>query len=315
MIKVTTIRFKDAGKLYDYEPAPMELSVGDVVVVESGDNEDIAYVAYPIRKIDEYPEQELRHILRKATETDIKKMQMLKEKGLSALPYIKQKVREKQLDMSIVSAEYSFDESKMIINFTAEERVDFRELLKELGSHFKKRVELRQIGIRDETKLIGGLGVCGQPCCCKRFLNDFGHVSVKMAKTQNLSLNPTKISGLCGRLMCCLAYENENYEDAQKDLPKIGSEVKTPDGTGKLISTNVIKEQANVKFINGDETTITTYPFCNISACVNCQNQCPNNPDKHKSIHQQTENQQKNKNNFKKHKNNWKKGEKNGIQN
>ena len=315
MIKVTTIRFKDAGKLYDYEPAPMELSVGDMVVVENGDGEDIAFVAYPIRKVEEVAEQELKHVLRKATEADKKKYEELCKKATAALPYIKQKVREKGLEMSISGAEYSFDNSKLVINFTAEERVDFRELLKELGTYFKKRVELRQIGIRDETKLVGGLGVCGQPCCCKRFLNDFGHVSVKMAKTQNLSLNPTKISGLCGRLMCCLAYENKTYEDAQKDLPKIGSEVKTPDGNGKLISANVIKEQANVKFIKGDETTIASYPFCDISCCENCRNNCPNNVQNAKNL----QNNQGNSNNFQKnhHKNNkHSKGEnKNGIQN
>ena len=278
MMKVTTVRFRDAGKLYDYEPAPMELKAGDLVVVESGDSEDVAIVAYPSRKVEER-EGELKHIIRKATESDIKKLEVQAEKGKNALPFIKSKVREKGLEMSIVDAEYSFDDNKVIVNFTAEDRVDFRELLKELGSHFKKRVELRQIGIRDETKIIGGLGVCGQPCCCKRFLDDFGHVSVKMAKTQNLSLNPTKISGLCGRLMCCLAYENENYEEAQKNLPKIGSEVKTPDGNGKLISANVIKEQANVKFIKGDETTISTYNFCDVSACENCRNNCPNKPN------------------------------------
>ena len=275
MIKVTTIRFRDAGKLYDYEPAPFDIVAGDKVIVESGDGEDIATVAYAVRKVEERPEQELKHVLRKATENDIKKLQAQDDKGAAALPYIKQRVREKSLEMSVVNVEYSFDDSKIVVNFTAEERVDFRELLKELGSHFKKRVELRQIGIRDETKLVGGLGVCGQPCCCKRFLDDFGHVSVKMAKNQNLSLNPTKISGLCGRLMCCLAYENQNYEDAQKDLPKIGSEVKTPDGNGKLISANVIKEQASVKFIKGDETTITSYPFCDISSCEHCQGNCP----------------------------------------
>lgn len=305
MIKVTTVRFRDAGKLYDFEPAPFELKTGDYVVVESGDAEDVAVVAYPSRKVEER-EDELKHILRKATDRDIKKVEEQAEKGKKALPYIKSKVREKGLDMSIVDAEFSFDDSKIVINFTAEDRVDFRELLKELGSHFKKRVELRQIGIRDETKIIGGIGACGQPCCCKRFLDDFGHVSVKMAKTQNLSLNPTKISGLCGRLMCCLAYENENYEEAQRNLPKLGSEVKTPDGNGKLISTNVIKEKANVKFIKGDETTISTYNFCDISACENCRNNCPN---------RQAENQNtENKHNH--HNKKWNKGEKhNGIQN
>ena len=288
MIKVTSIRFHEAGKLYDYEPAPFELKAGDKVIVESGTNEDFAFVAYPLRKIEEAP-AELKHVLRKATKADEEKYAALQEKGLKALPYIKNKTKELGLLMNVVNVEYTFDDSKIVVNFTADERVDFRDLLKELGSHFKKRVELRQIGIRDETKLIGGLGVCGQPCCCKRFLDDFGHVSVKMAKTQNLSLNPTKISGLCGRLMCCLDYENQAYADAQKDLPKLGSDVTTPDGTGKLVSTNIIKEQATVKFIKGEETTISTYKFCDISHCKNCPAQC--------------QNKQKNK------------GDKNGIQN
>lgn len=292
MIKVTSIRFHQAGKIYDYEPAPFDLKVGDMVIVESGSNEDLAFVAYPIRKIEEAP-SELKHILRKATEADIKKYEMLLDKANKALPYIKRRVRELGLKMSVVNVEYSFDESKMVVNFTAEERVDFRDLLKELGSHFKKRVELRQIGIRDETKLVGGLGVCGQPCCCRRFLDDFGHVSVKMAKNQNLSLNPTKISGLCGRLMCCLEYENQTYADAQKDLPKLGSDVQTPDGTGKLVGTNIIKEQATVKFTKGDDTTITTYKLCDVSHCKNCPASCPS----------KNNNQNQNK------------GENNGIQN
>ena len=258
MIKVTTVRFRNAGKLYDYEPAPMELKTGDYVVVESGETEDVAVVAYPSRKVEER-EGELKHIIRKATESDIKKLEVQAEKGKNALPFIKSKVREKGLEMSIVDAEYSFDDNKIIVNFTAEDRVDFRELLKELGSHFKKRVELRQIGIRDETKIIGGLGVCGQPCCCKRFLDDFGHVSVKMAKTQNLSLNPTKISGLCGRLMCCLAYENNHYAETLKIMPKLNSMVETPNGTGKVIYNDLLKKRCSVKFENGDISEVKDF--------------------------------------------------------
>ena len=297
MIKVTSIRFHEAGKIYDYEPAPFELKTGDKVIVESGANEDFAFVAYPIRKIEESP-AELKHIIRKATPEDEEKYNSLLEKANKQVPYVKKRVKELGLQMNVVNIEYSLDESKMVINFTADERVDFRDLLKELGAHFKKRVELRQIGIRDETKLIGGLGVCGQPCCCRRFLDDFGHVTVKMAKTQNLSLNPTKISGLCGRLMCCLEYENQTYADAQKDLPKLGSEVDTPDGVGTLVGANIIKEQATVKFTKGDDTTLTTYKLCDVSHCKNCPAKCPN---------KEHQNNVKN--------NNESKGENNGIQN
>lgn len=260
MIKVLGARFYQSGKIYYYEIVPYDLKIGDKIIVETQNGIEIATVAFLNKKI---PEQNLdtplKQVVRKATAEDIKADLKNKEKGKAALHQVEEKVKKLGLNMNIVSVEYAFDGSKVIINFTSEERVDFRELLKDLASFFKNRVELRQIGIRDETKLIGGLGVCGQPCCCKRFLEDFGHVSVKMAKVQNLSLNPTKISGLCGRLMCCLAYENDFYLEAQKNLPKIGAMANTPDGPGKLVDLNLLKNTATIKFVQGEDTIIKQF--------------------------------------------------------
>ncbi len=260
MIKVLGARFYQSGKIYYYEIVPYDLKIGDKIIVETQNGIEIATVAFLNKKI---PEQNLdtplKQVVRKATAEDIKTDLKNKEKGKAALHQVEEKVKKLGLNMNIVSVEYAFDGSKVIINFTSEERVDFRELLKDLASFFKNRVELRQIGIRDETKLIGGLGVCGQPCCCKRFLEDFGHVSVKMAKVQNLSLNPTKISGLCGRLMCCLAYENDFYLEAQKNLPKIGAMANTPDGPGKLVDLNLLKNTATIKFVQGEDTIIKQF--------------------------------------------------------
>lgn len=260
MIKVLGARFYQSGKIYYYEIVPYDLKIGDKIIVETQNGIEIATVAFLNKKI---PEQNLdtplKQVVRKATAEDIKTDLKNKEKGKATLHQVEEKVKKLGLNMNIVSVEYAFDGSKVIINFTSEERVDFRELLKDLASFFKNRVELRQIGIRDETKLIGGLGVCGQPCCCKRFLEDFGHVSVKMAKVQNLSLNPTKISGLCGRLMCCLAYENDFYLEAQKNLPKIGAMANTPDGPGKLVDLNLLKNTATIKFVQGEDTIIKQF--------------------------------------------------------
>ena len=332
MIKVTGVRFVDAGKIYDFEASALDLKVGDRVVVETQNGEDIATIAYINKKIEESQlSAPLKQILRKATASDLENEQKNKNRGKKYLGQVKQKTKDFGLPMSIVSVDYSFDGQKVVVNFTSEERVDFRELLKDLGAFFKKRVELRQIGIRDETKLVGGLGVCGQPCCCKRFLDDFGHVSVKMAKTQNLSLNPTKISGLCGRLMCCLAYENEFYQDAQKGLPKIGGMAKTPEGIGKLVSTNLLKEVATVKFVNGDETVLKQFALSELSPAVDCNNcSCPNKPQQKQEQPQKqdakpeklaTQESSENKDNHKKSKHHkrfkkHKKGEnQNGLQN
>lgn len=275
MILVTGVRFGSAGKIYYYEPTALKVDMGTPVVVDTANGEDIATIAFVSKKVEETPETELKQIIRIATKDDLDKQQKLAEKAKACLGAVKKKVKDFGLQMSIVDIKFAFDGSKVIVSFTSEDRVDFRDLLKDLGSYFKKRVELRQIGIRDETKLIGGLGVCGQPCCCKRFLDDFGHVSVKMAKNQGLSLNPTKISGLCGRLMCCLAYENEFYQEAQKDLPKIGGTISTPDGEGKLVSTNILKGTCGVKFVKGDETTLSNYNLCDISKCAACNHTCP----------------------------------------
>ena len=225
------------------------MKLGDYVVVDTARGLELGKVATPIKE-EEVKEgnEPLKKVIRLATEEDIK------AKGNNVLEAKKDKakiieiVNDFKLDMKIVSVELTLDKSKMLINFTSENRVDFRELVKTLASEFKTRIELRQIGPRDEVKILGGLGPCGRPCCCTKNTGDFEHVSIKMAKNQGLSLNPSNISGLCGRLMCCLSYENKHYAEALKLMPKVGSEVKTPDGVGTVLYNNLLKRTVEVKF-------------------------------------------------------------------
>lgn len=257
-VKVAGIRFKEVGKVYYFDPDDLEIKVGDQVIVETVRGKEYGEAVVSPRWIDEKEvNQPLRKIIRKATKDD--KIQLTKnhEDEKEALSVCSQKVEEHQLPMKLVDVEYTFDRSKIIFYFTAEGRVDFRNLVKDLASVFRTRIELRQIGVRDEAKMIGGLGSCGRELCCSTFLGDFETVSIKMAKEQNLSLNPNKISGICGRLMCCLKYENENYENLKKKMPREGTRVKTAFGVGVIDSVYLLQEQILVKFADGKKEIFT----------------------------------------------------------
>ncbi|ABS32480.1 MULTISPECIES: PSP1 domain-containing protein [Clostridium] len=253
MIEVVGVRFKKAGKIYYFDPSNIEINKGEYVIVETIRGIEFGEAVIAKKQINESEiVAPLKNVIRKATEEDIKKHHENKEKEKYALETCLQKIQEHKLNMKLIDVEYTFDNNKVIFYFTADGRVDFRELVKDLASIFRTRIELRQIGVRDEAKMVGGLGPCGRPMCCSIFLGDFAPVSIKMAKEQNLSLNPTKISGICGRLMCCLNYEQQTYESIRKVLPKIGSIVKTPYGQGEVVDNNVVKEEVKVKIKSED---------------------------------------------------------------
>ena len=266
MQKIVGVNFQKLGKIYYFAPNNVKCKVGDRVVVDMQEALLVATIVFGEKEIDEQELNEpLKNIIRVATPADEKKVAENAKKNAEAIKFTKQKVKELSLDMKVVDANYSLDGSKVIIDFTAEERVDFRDLLKELASKLKTRIELRQIGQRDEVKIKGGIGPCGELCCCKRFLNDFEHVTVKMAKNQGLSLSPTKISGLCGRLMCCLGYENPMYEEILKLMPKVNSTVKTPEGVGTAVYNDILRKMVTVKFVKGDDTSLVVYPLEDIT--------------------------------------------------
>ena len=248
MYKVIGVRFKKAGKIYYFDPSEIKLVVGDNVIVETARGLEYGDVVVALKEVSEdevvLP---LKSVIRKATEEDDQKMAENLKKEQEALEICQQKIEEHKLPMKLVDVEFTFDVSKIIFYFTAEDRIDFRELVKSLASTFKTRIELRQIGVRDEAKVIGGLGSCGRVLCCHAFLGDFEPVSIRMAKDQNLSLSPTKISGICGRLMCCLKYENDFYQEARKKAPKIGKIINTPQGKGKILEVNILKSVVRVE--------------------------------------------------------------------
>jgi cell fate regulator YaaT (PSP1 superfamily) len=253
MVKVVGIRFKKAGKIYYFSPAEIDVQKGDNVIVETARGIEFGEcVAGPKTIKEEEIISPLKSVIRKATEEDEKQHQENKDKEKEAFNICAEKILEHKLVMKLIDVEYTFDNNKVIFYFTADGRVDFRELVKDLATIFKTRIELRQIGVRDEAKMVGGLGPCGRPLCCSSFLGDFAPVSIKMAKEQNLSLNPTKISGICGRLMCCLNYEQDTYEDIRKRLPKVGAVVDTSDGRGEVVSNSVVKELVKVKIKTKD---------------------------------------------------------------
>jgi cell fate regulator YaaT (PSP1 superfamily) len=247
MVKTVGVRFKKAGKIYYFDPDDLPIEKGDNVIVETIRGIEFGEVVLEIREV---PEEQivapLKKVLRVATEEDKKIYWDNKNKERDAFDICLQKIQQHNLEMKLIDVEYTFDNNKIIFYFTADGRVDFRELVKDLASVFKTRIELRQIGVRDESKMIGGIGPCGRALCCSSFLGDFAPVSIKMAKEQSLSLNPAKISGICGRLMCCLKYEQEAYEYARKIVPRIGAIVDTPEGKGEVVSNNVLKEQVKV---------------------------------------------------------------------
>ena len=262
MVNVIGVRFENAGKLYFFDPGELWPTPGDYVLVETSRGVEFGEVVTGIKEIDDSALQSpLKPVVRIATAEDIQHNKDNKEAQKEAYQVCQKKIAEHKLDMKLVSVEYTFDNSKILFYFTANGRVDFRSLVKDLAGVFKTRIELRQIGVRDEAKMLGGLGICGRPICCGAFLGDFQPVSIKMAKEQNLSLNPTKISGVCGRLMCCLKYEQDQYEQTRKKMPKVGKEVITPDGPGVVWELNVIKETVRVRIQKGDSSELKDYPM------------------------------------------------------
>ncbi len=266
MIEIISVRFKSGGKQYYFNPNGIQFQEGDGVIVETTRGQEYAQCVQGNTMIDEIDlTAPLRPVVRLATAEDALMVEKNQEKEKKAFAICQEKIAEHGLDMKLVSAEYSFDGSKVLFFFTSEGRVDFRALVKDLASAIHARIELRQIGVRDEAKMLGGLGICGRPFCCSQFLDDFQPVSIKMAKTQNLSLNPTKISGTCGRLMCCLKYEQDAYEDLVKHTPKQESFVETPDGAGTVCSVNLLRQTVQVRLDSAPET-----PKCyhNCELCV-----------------------------------------------
>ena len=256
------VQFQKNGKLYYFDANGFQVKPGEYVIVDTVRGYDLGEVVLgPRETTEEETNPGLKKTIRIATEQDIQHAMENREKEKEAFTVCQKKIAEHKLEMKLVSVEFAFDNSKILFYFTANGRVDFRSLVKDLASIFKMRIELRQIGVRDEAKMLGGLGPCGRPICCGSFLEQFQPVSIKMAKEQNLSLNPTKISGVCGRLMCCLKYEQEHYETTRKKMPKIGREVITPDGNGPVTELNILKETVFVRLTNGDTSEIREYPL------------------------------------------------------
>lgn len=259
MAKITGVTFKDGGKVYYFAPGKDRYKEGMGVVVETARGVEYATVVIPFAEVaDEKLVLPLKPIIRVATPKDRETHRKNIERKSGAMKEVAERIKKFKLDMKLIDCEFAFDGSKAVFYYSAPQRVDFRELVRELSQLFKMRIELRQIGIRDEIKMIGGFAPCGRECCCASCMPDFKKVSVKMAKSQGLSLNPSKISGLCGRLMCCLAYENDYYADACKKMPKMGAEVTTPDGKGTVVNLNMLKMVVRVR-IDDKEKDIFTY--------------------------------------------------------
>lgn len=269
MIKVAGVRFKSAGKVYYFDPNDLEVKSGDHVIVETARGLEFGTVTMDITELkSDDIVRPLKKIVRIASGDDVRRHEENERKKSKALKLCQEKIDKHNLEMKLIDVEYTFDNNKIIFYFTSDGRVDFRELVKDLAGVFKMRIELRQIGVRDEAKMLGGIGSCGKSLCCASWLSDFQPVSIKMAKVQNLSLNPTKISGICGRLMCCLKYENDVYMELRKGLPDNGEKVKTPDGPAKVVDTNILESKVKVRHYlgekdeNGDEklgTDIAVY--------------------------------------------------------
>ena len=262
MIKIIGVRFRNVGKVYYFDPKSLDIEAGDHVIVETARGVEYGCVVLGPREVeDSRIVQPLKEVIRIATPKDDAREESNRRKEKEAFQICQKKIAAHNLDMKLIDAEYTFDNNKVLFYFTADGRVDFRELVKDLASVFKTRIELRQIGVRDETKILGGIGICGRPLCCHTYLSEFAPVSIKMAKEQNLSLNPTKISGTCGRLMCCLKNEQETYEYLNKKLPGNGDLVSTPEGIlGEVQSVNVLRQLVKVVVNVEDEKEIREYP-------------------------------------------------------
>ncbi|MCL2407332.1 MAG: stage 0 sporulation family protein [Defluviitaleaceae bacterium] len=267
-VEIIGVSFRRAGTAYYFDPGKVAVERDMKVIVETARGVECGTVKLANRFVPESAiVAPLKKIIRIATDEDLSQIEKNREREAEAIPVFAEAVKRHNLDMKLVDIELTFDQSKIFFYFSADGRVDFRELVKELVSIFRMRIELRQIGPRDETKILGGVGVCGRGLCCATFLTEFGSVSVKMAKDQNLSLNPVKISGVCGRLMCCLKYEEETYEELNKNLPNIGDTVKTPDGNGEVMNVMILRQLVKVAVRKKpqDEPSIATYPINNIT--------------------------------------------------
>ena len=262
MIKIIGVRFRNVGKVYYFSPKSFDICVGDHVIVETARGVEYGHVVLGPKEVeDEKVIQPLKEVIRLATPKDDAKEETNRKKEREAFEICQKKIREHELEMKLIDAEYTFDNNKVLFYFTADGRIDFRELVKDLAAVFKTRIELRQIGVRDETKILGGMGICGRPLCCHTYLSEFAPVSIKMAKEQNLSLNPTKISGVCGRLMCCLKNEQETYEYLNRKLPGVGDSVSTPENLkGEVTAVNVLRQMVKVLVDVNDEKEIREYP-------------------------------------------------------
>lgn len=277
MKNIIGIRFKKLGKIYFFNPKGLKVKKGDKVIVETTQGEELAEVLIPNRYVeDEKIIAPLKKVVRIANNRDIKRYDECRKIEKEAFDICKQKIKEHKLNMTLTEVECKFDNSKVIFYFTADGRIDFRDLVKDLAAIYRTRIEMRQIGVRDEVRRIGGNGVCGRELCCCTFLSDFEAVSIKMAKEQNISLNPSKISGNCGRLMCCLKYENEVYEDKLKRLPNVGAIVKTEDGEGEVDGVETLKERVKVKFKteDGDGYTYKRYDAKDIKVIKDVAKEC-----------------------------------------
>lgn len=257
MITIIGVRFRNVGKVYYFSPRELDICVGDHVIVETARGVEYGFVVLGPKEVDDSKViQPLKEVIRIATPKDDAREESNRKKEKEAFEICQKKIRAHNLEMKLIDAEYTFDNNKMLFYFTADGRIDFRELVKDLAAVFRTRIELRQIGVRDEAKMLGGLGICGRPFCCKTFLSEFQPVSIKMAKEQGLSLNPTKISGTCGRLMCCLKYEQDFYEEQMKVTPKIGAYVKTPDFKGYVEEVNLLTGKLRVKPEKSDDPSV-----------------------------------------------------------
>ncbi|MDO4478991.1 MAG: stage 0 sporulation family protein, partial [Lachnospiraceae bacterium] len=268
MARIIGVRFRHASKMYYFDPNGLDIKYNDAVIVETARGIEYGKVLVaPMSLEDDKIKQPLKPVIRLATEEDTRKAQEYEIKEKEALFICREKIRERELDMKLIAAEYAFDDSKLLFYFTADGRIDFRELVKDLAGIFRRRIELRQIGVRDETKILGGMGVCGRPLCCHTYLSDFAPVSIKMAKEQNLSLNPTKISGCCGRLMCCLNNEAETYCELKKGLPVKGDQATTPEGRhGEVLSVNILRQTVKIVVdMDDDEKDLQEFHVSEIS--------------------------------------------------
>ena len=272
MKNIIGVRFKKQGKIYFFDSGNIEIAPKDKVIVETSMGQELGEVVVNKRQFPDYKlNTQIKKIIRKADKKDLKHYEENKKKEKEAFKICKDKIKKYKLNMNLTDVEYKFDNSKILFYFTADGRIDFRDLVKDLASIFKTRIELRQIGVRDEVKRIGGNGICGRELCCCSHLSNFETVSIKMAKEQNLSLNPTKISGNCGRLMCCLKYEQDVYEEKLKKLQKVGAIVKTADGEGKVDSIETLKEIVKVKFKDGDDYFYKKYNASDIKIIKNIE--------------------------------------------